>query len=336
MDLIITIDTEADDQWRAPAALTVENLQFVPRFQALCDRYHFKATYLCSYEVVEAPAFRLLRQFQEQQTAEIGAHLHPWSNPPFRGAPAGGFDAREYPSFPSELPLDVFSSKLELLTRAISERCGDAPRSYRAGRWGFTGTHVRVLANLGYIADCSVTPFVSWAHIEGTTGGGPDFTSADVRPYFLDEEDVCQSGTSNVLEVPVTIVPSPLFRKMPGAFRRVRALRRSVVGRLAGRICDVEPHWFRPYNWMTGGGLLSVYEHAIALKLPVIEMMFHSSELMPGCSPYNEDAESIEALYRALENLFEKMSADGCRGATLSEFAEGVIARQARPLSTSS
>jgi hypothetical protein len=49
--------------------------------------------------------------------------------------------------------------------------------------------------------------------------------------------------------------------------------------------------------------------------------MLHSSELMPGGSPYNPTPESIEHLYRRLENLFKIVSRDGCEPVTLSEFA---------------
>ena len=57
MKLILTVDTEADNQWDAEVELTTDNLGHVPRFQALCDRFEFPPTYLCTHEVVTSAAF---------------------------------------------------------------------------------------------------------------------------------------------------------------------------------------------------------------------------------------------------------------------------------------
>jgi hypothetical protein len=54
MDVILTIDTEADGQWDRPTRVTTENLEHIPRFQALCARYRLKPTYLCTHEIVRA------------------------------------------------------------------------------------------------------------------------------------------------------------------------------------------------------------------------------------------------------------------------------------------
>ncbi len=51
-------------------------------------------------------------------------------------------------------------------------------------------------------------------------------------------------------------------------------------------------------------------------------MMFHSSELMPGCSIYRTDKESIEKLYELLEQFFELLKKENIASITLSEAAE--------------
>ena len=53
MKFIVTIDTEGDNQWDHGRDLTVENIKFVPRFQALCDEYGIKPTYLVTSEVCQ-------------------------------------------------------------------------------------------------------------------------------------------------------------------------------------------------------------------------------------------------------------------------------------------
>lgn len=67
---------------------------------------------------------------------------------------------------------------------------------------------------------------------------------------------------------------------------------------------------------------MAVYRTAQRLNLPCVEMMFHSSELMPGCSPAFPDESSIESLYITLEELFTGIADAGGQGVTLTEFAQ--------------
>jgi hypothetical protein len=50
-----------------------------------------------------------------------------------------------------------------------------------------------------------------------------------------------------------------------------------------------------------------------------IMFMIHSSELMPGGSPYYQTAESIECLYYVLEELFSYL-VNSYNGVTLGEY----------------
>ena len=278
MKFIITIDTEGDNQWDPALPAGTENINFVPRFQELCDRYTFPPTYLCTYEVVDSPVFdTVLLPLHASGRAEIGAHLHPWTNPPF-----SEWDRSETTyAYPSELPTAVFAKKLESLTALLARKLGTAPRSYRAGRWGLSAAHIPVLLEFGYIVDCSVTPLLSWTD-RGARERGQDFSEAPVRPYFMAWGDPAREGASGLLEVPVTILHtngvmrrSPLLRS---AYRRYRKTRSS---RVLNRFFRVAPQWFRPFSDMTVARLKNVFDTARQLDLPVIEMMFHSSELMP-------------------------------------------------------
>jgi len=64
---------------------------------------------------------------------------------------------------------------------------------------------------------------------------------------------------------------------------------------------------------------------AITIKLPFIVMMFHSSELMPGCSKYRPDSDSVERLYELLEQFFVKMVEHSIPSVTLTEAAKSWI-----------
>jgi len=322
MDFIITIDTEADNQWARPARLTTDNTRCIPRFQSLCDRYGFKPTYLCTYEMVADPLFRqTVGPYQESGRAEIGSHLHPWSTPPFADGEGEGFT---HQAFPSELPIDLFERKMQHLTEAIASAFSRSPTSYRAGRYGFDASHVAVLEQLGYLVDCSVAPFMCYAGVQGRPGGcgGPDFRTARPGAYFLDRRDVNRPGDSRLLEVPITI----LFPHRPSAWwPRVQQWLVDHAGSLPARVlrrCGQAPVWFRPSPGRTANDLLRVYRVARRSGLPCAEMMFHSSELMPGGSPSFPDAPAIEELYRVLERTFEAIAADGAYAVTLTEFRE--------------
>jgi len=235
-----------------------------------------------------------------------------------------GLDRDAFGMYPSELDPSIFSEKLGRLTERIYSRTGIKPRSYRAGRWGFSTEQIPTLLSLGYLVDCSVTPLKSWEHIPGVAEGGPDFRAAPAAPYFLDLNNVCRSGESQLLEVPVTI----LFTNANLArSKRLRDLyfryRRTLPVKAMNRLFRLDPQWFRPYAHMSSERLKSVYEAARHAGLPAVEMMFHSSELMPGGSPYHRDEAAIERLYEKLERVFAHLQDEGCIGMTLTEFARG-------------
>jgi hypothetical protein len=323
MDFIITIDTEADNQWSLDDALRTENGRYIPRVQALCDRFGFKPTYLCTYEMAADVRVReALSPYQASGRAEVGAHLHPWSTPPFERDERVTYGARP---FPHEGPIDRFRAKMTTLTTSIAEAFERAPTSYRAGRFGFDHRHIDVLLDLGYVVDCSVVPYTSYRGVRGAPGGegGIDFRAARPGAYCLNHGDCTQPGESGLLEVPVTV----LFPRWPA--RSSRLLQKWSIdhaGRLPALLlhkCGLGPRWLRPDPRMAARDLLGVYRAAMTLGLPCAEMMFHSSELMPGGAPAFPDASSIESLYRVLETTFAGIAEAGARAVTLTEFALG-------------
>jgi hypothetical protein len=322
--VVLTIDTEGDGAWTQKDDVTVDNLRALPRFQALCDRYGMKPTYLCTYEVARAADFAPLVAWQKEGRCEIGAHLHPWTNPPFTHEGAFDLDRTEYPGYPSELTADRFRAKMRVLGDLIASRTGRTPTSYRAGRWGFSKEQIPVLLELGYLVDTSVTPLIDRRHDRGVRDPGPDFRDAPLAPYRLATNDVCAAGDSRLWEVPVTIVrasgASRAMRKSDSAqwaWSKIRGVRGSG---LLNRALTLEPQWFRPYPTMNAEKLIRVYRTARDLGMPLVDMMFHSSELLAGASPTFPDQRSIERVFAMLEETFAQLHADGCEGVTLSDF----------------
>jgi hypothetical protein len=113
-----------------------------------------------------------------------------------------------------------------------------------------------------------------------------------------------------------------LMRESSGARATFARLRRAPGASLLNRAFKLEPTWFRPYPSMNARRMRKVYEVARELELPCLEMMFHSSELMPGGSESFPTAASIEKLFGMLESTFAFLSAQGCKGVSLGDFAE--------------
>lgn len=285
MKFIITVDTEADDQWKDDAGISLTNIRALPRFQTLCERFSVRPTYFTTYEVIsDSDSRAVLTEWHSRKVAEIGAHLHPWTTPPFS-------DKEQGKAFPNELSDESLRMKLAALTNSIKEGIGEAPTSYRSGRWGFDERQASLLKELGYIGDFSVTPGISWKKSQGLEGGagGPDFTRESVEPHRL---------SSGIVEVPMTILPSGLF------------------GRL---------RWLRIFPNTTRARLTGVIEAAVRAKLPAAVFMIHSSELSSGTSPYVKTDEELERVYELLTDFFEIIKERGFDNVTATEFAKTFV-----------
>lgn len=311
---VITIDTEGDNLWAAPATVTTENAHDLLRFQALCERYRLAPTWLTNYEMAESAVFRELgRDVLRRDTGEIGMHLHAWNSPPLTAD-----DDPKIHAYLIEYAPAVMREKIARMTDVLASRFGRRPVSHRAGRWAFDSCYARLLVEHGYVVDCSVTPHVSWATFPGRPAGagGTDYTAYPARPYFLDLDRLDCEGSSSLLEVPVSIVTRPNPARCGGRDAPSTSFPPCAGG------APVTTWWLRP-NGRNLDAMLGILDRACEEHWPCVEFMLHSSELMPGGSPTFKTAAHVEALYDDLEILFTA-AADRFRGATLSAFHRDV------------
>ena len=319
---IITIDTEGDDLWGSPREITTRNAEYLPRFQALCERFGFKPVYLTNYEMVMSDAFiDFARDVIARDAGEIGMHLHAWNSPPLY--PLTSDDFRFHP-YLVEYPEPVMREKITTLTRLLEDRLDRKMISHRAGRWAFDDRYATILLDEGYRVDCTVTPDVDWRCNPGdpTGSGGTDYTGFPDRPYFIDPADISLPAAHGLLEVPMTVRPSGLCRKAPWVYRV--PLMRQVAHRVEPKLS-----WLCPTPLLEKHNLDAMLQVARATRsddVDHVEFMLHSSELMPGGSPSFPDAPAIDRLYGHLELLFGELSS-WCRGTTLNEFHAQFINR---------
>lgn len=312
LTFILTVDTEADNQWKWSAGqpFTLHNMEHAPRFQSLCEKYGIIPTYLITYEVAtHTESAGLLRSWQDRGAAEIGAHMHPWSNPPF--------DSREaqlsHKSFPSELPSDIFTLKLETLTREIAQAMGRVPTSFRAGRWGFSMDMVPALQSLGYIVDTSITPKINWnEEIVGNTGNLPDFSKESVYPRVL---------TEGLVEVPMSIFYTGQLGREGSFFHKWFAGRKKTLFQRAAQKFLFKLKWCRIFPQTNLQDLIGLYEKAEKNNVPVLQFMIHSSEFTKGGSPYTKKDSDVDHMFSLLEEFFMFLKAKRVVSCGLTKYA---------------
>jgi hypothetical protein len=206
------------------------------------------------------------------------------------------------------------------LTEIINKNFSKRPVSYRAGRWGFDERQKQILANFGYLADSSVTPKVNWQKNIGKPDGkgGPDFRMDSARPHII---------KGRLVEVPMTILFTGVFNKensklskkfllMPDSFIK------KVINRLFFR-----QKWLRIFSSSKLKDWKRILRSARKNNLPALVFMIHSSELMPGGSPYAKKEEDVELIYKKMEEMFYYFSKNELEGTSLGQFAMSYLSK---------
>jgi peptidoglycan/xylan/chitin deacetylase (PgdA/CDA1 family) len=308
--VLVGIDTEGDDQWSAEGRqrLEVRNAERLPALQALFEDCGVRPTYVVTHEMASREeSAAVLREIAGSGRAEIGTHLHPWSSPPFRPE-----DLQAH-TYPHNLPVELLERQLTELTGLIQERLGVRPTTYRAGRNGFDGRTLPILERLGYTVDTSVDPLFNETRKRGML-----FAGAPIEPYHPDYADVRRPGASRILEVPITAATLPA---LPKAVEALYARLPPIPYRGALKRLGLRPVWLRP-SYTPLPDMLAFASLLRARGASCFNVIFHSSEVLPGGSPYTPDAASVARFLDDLRRLLEHLTgALGGVGRTCAEFA---------------
>lgn len=302
----VTIDTEEEGLWSGTysSESTVDNIGSIPLFQDVCDRFQVRPSYLLTTPVAESKlAARILRPIALENRCEIGTHVHPWNSPPITA------DAdKQSQSFLCNLEPEVQHAKLEEITELIERKFGQRPISFRAGRYGIGTQAIQSLRQLGYRVDSSVLPGKNYAG-----QSGPDFSTKSCRPYYPADEDFLKPGNeTSLLEIPVTSGYTHQFFSlarnlrqfaMRSPFRQLRAV--GILDRtgIATKV-KLSP------EQATLSQMKKLSSAVIRQGIPILVLMFHSSSLLPGCSPYVKNQNDLKDFLSKLAGLFEFLQND--------------------------
>ncbi len=193
---LLSVDTEEEFDWDGPfpeSNFAVENLTKLDEFQTFCERNKYRPIYFVDYAAAESlPKYPDFFNEQRQANYEIGAHLHPWANPPYFGP------ATEETSHVVNLPIEQVEQKLDALMTLFDENLHCKPTSFRTGRWGISNEIMQILISRGFDLDSSVYPFYENQYFNCL--GSP------LKPYWPSLDNVLTPGEqSKIMEMPVTI-----------------------------------------------------------------------------------------------------------------------------------
>ena len=288
--LLVIIDTEEEFDWDRPlrsTPYTVGSSGAQIRAQEIFARVGLKPTYLVDYPIAASPqGYGPLPDWVRGGTAQVGAHLHPWVNPPFEEKEARRF------SFPGNLPEALEQAKLVALTHAIEQGFGLRPTIYKAGRYGVGAATAAILERLGYLIDASVVPEKSFPEDDG-----PDFTRCFGRPYWFG-----RNGT--LLELPLT---SGYFGSLRGIARLLYPRLASAAGRalklpgIASRLGLLTRSVATP----EGESVAEAKALTRALHQDgqrIFCVTYHSPSLEPGHTPYVRSAADLARFLAWLED----------------------------------
>jgi hypothetical protein len=316
MYLLVAIDTEGDDQWSAEARRNqrFENIYALARLHDRFVRHGVRPTYVITYPVAKDPrSAEVLRGLLAGGGCEIGAHHHAWETPPCTDD-----DIRRHP-YASTLPRRQFEAQLEQLTTAVGEAVGQAPVSYRSGRFGFSASHVPALERCGYLVESSVAPLFYEAH-----KGGPEFVEAPLRPYFLAYDNASRPGGSSILEVPVS---AALDRRLPRRLQYLyaRAPKPYTTKRVLRALRLLRMRWLRP-SYSSVDDMISLAKDLARWQEPVLNLLFHSSEAIVAGSPYNRTEAELDAFFDRLDRFLAFATRElRAVPATLAEFRAAYV-----------
>lgn len=293
--MLVVVDTEEEFDWGQPfsrQSVGVASISAQPALHdEVYDRFGAVPTYAVDWPVASTPsAVATLKGLLDAGRCQIGAHLHPWVNPPHDEQVCATN------SFPGNLPPALEREKLRQLTAQITHSFAIQPTLYKAGRYGVGPHTTQTLLELGYTVDASVVPHTSFSSV-----GGPNFTGMPEHPYWFGP------STPRLLELPVTTgFTGALRRAGPALYPMLH----SQVGKalhlpgVAARLGLLERIRLTPEGY-TAQELTRLLRAQVAAGQQVVTLTYHSSTLVPGNTVYVKNARELQQFKQTVKEVLQ-------------------------------
>lgn len=272
--LVVVIDTEEEFDWGGGFSrknTAVQAMRQIQRVQGILDEFCITPVYVVDYPVASQPdGYLPLQEILADKRCLVGAHLHPWVNPPFEET------VTRRTSCPGNLPPTLEADKLRVLGDEIEKRFGDRPVIYKAGRYGIGPSTAATLEEQGYQVDLSVCPCMDYS-----LDDGPDFSASSAHPYWFGDR-------RSLLELPLTVGFSGRLRHWGSGLHKIASHPSLAplhpIGVLA-RLDLVHKIWLSPEGCQSRDHVKLVRD-LYADGLRVFSFAFHSPSVEPGHTPF--------------------------------------------------
>lgn len=300
---MLVVDTEEEFDWSAPFnrdSRSVTAASAMDRAQHYFSGAGVRPLWVTDYPVIDDPrAGPMLARWQAEGRADIGAHCHPWVNPPYDEA------VNEANSFAGNLPEALERAKVTVLRDRIAEVTGKPPVAFRAGRYGIGPNTGRILRDLGFRVDTSVRSRFNYG-----AQRGPDFRNLPLMPW--------RAGPGGALiELPLsTAHVGPLARW--GGTLQPAAERLPPMGSVLARTRLFQRIPLTPEG-VSVRQAISAVDRLIHDGLRLLMFSFHSPSLAPGNTPYVRSDADLRAFYRWWDVMLAHLARRGVAPASLDQ-----------------
>ena len=295
--LLVVIDTEEEFDWTAPfdrGETAVKAMREIHRAQQLFDGFGIRPTYVVDYPVASQPdGFLPLKEIFDTGRAELGAHLHPWVNPPFEEVVSA------HNSFAGNLGCELEAGKLRILTDVLEQSFQVRPVVYKAGRYGIGPNTPGILEEQGYQMDLSVSTAYDWSD-----EGGPDFSLFPSNPFWFGTDDC-------LLEIPTT----GAFLGFPWGIEHIVKLATTPLGQIT-HLPGILHRTRVAYRIQLSPEIAGAVQHRkLTRRLlrrgeRVFNFAFHSPSMKPGCTPFVRSERDRDALLDTCRRYFDHFLGD--------------------------
>lgn len=296
---ILFVDTEEEFDWKADFSRSANRttaISALPEATARFNSYDVQPVYMCDYPVVTHPdSAAILKDLVRSGACDIGAHLHPWVNPPHDEL------VGKRNSFTGNLAPSLQKAKLCELTEAITALMGEKPCVFRAGRYGLGSETMSHLAELGYRMDVSVRSTFDYS-----AEHGPNYADCPLWPWRTPE---------GIVELPLTSGWTGHLRKFPALYR-TSGLRGALARAAMLTRVPLTP------EGTPADQAVEAIETLVEDGLDIFSLSFHSPTLAKGHTSYVQTDADMARFWNWWDTVFRAFDRLGVKPVRFCDLAD--------------